>query len=134
MSVNSPTDSDEALRDQFSLNIRNQKAKERLFLEVQSNHRSLPSDKAISIAKVHESLQRSEENDYTFEKNDEMEIDKVSNHGKNIKNCSFVVNLTDTENGQHLEKHVPNAQKRIILQLFVRQRMRSRNSRKKKSF
>ena len=77
---------------------------------------------------------RSEENDYTFEKNDEMEIDKVSNHGKNIKNCKFLVNLTDTENAQHLEKHVPNAQKRIILQLFVRQRMRSRNSRKKNSF
>ena len=83
------SNSDEALRDQFSLNIRNQKAKERLFLEAQSNHRSLTFDKAISIVKVHESLQRSEENDYTFEKNDEMEIDKVSNHGKNIKNCKF---------------------------------------------
>lgn len=50
-------DIDQALRDQFVLNIRDLKAKERLINEAQEDHKQLTFDKAISIAKAYEPLQ-----------------------------------------------------------------------------
>ena len=47
---------DEALRDQFSLNIKDKRAKERLMVEAQGNHRLLTFDKAISLVKGYEAL------------------------------------------------------------------------------
>ena len=47
---------DEALRDQFALNIRDVKAKERLYVEAQDNYRSLTFNKAVSIVKSYELL------------------------------------------------------------------------------
>ena len=61
---------EEMLRDQFVLNINNERAKERLLTEAQTNYHRLTFEKAISIARMYEALKS--QDDET-----EMEVDMI---------------------------------------------------------
>ena len=64
---------EEALRDQFALNINNDRAKEKLLTEAQHNHKSLTFDKAVAIVKGNEALKIKKTEDLPIE----MEVDAM---------------------------------------------------------
>jgi len=67
---------DETLRDQFVLNLKEDKARERLIEQAQENHRSLTFDKAIAIVKNYEtSISHKEE----IQKSNEEQVFKMAN-------------------------------------------------------
>ena len=82
---------DEALRDQFALNIRDVKAKERLYVEAQDNYRSLTFNKAVSIVKSYELLKFNRDPRETYIHSDNlMEVDKITGSNKQKKiNCKY---------------------------------------------
>ena len=82
---------DEALRDQFALNIRDVKAKERLYVEAQDNYRSLTFNKAVSIVKSYELLKFNRDPSETYTHSDNlMEVDKITGSNKQKKiNCKY---------------------------------------------
>lgn len=89
----------EALRDQFAINIKNRKAKERLLIVAQSNYKELTFEKAISIVKSLEAIHQCSDNEIArTEETEKMEVDRITNASSNIdktkqertiKNCKF---------------------------------------------
>lgn len=67
------TNPEEVLRDQFALNINNDRAKERLMNEAHRDHRSLTFDRAVMIVKAYESLKIGKVED----ESEEMEVDAI---------------------------------------------------------
>ena len=70
------------LRDQFPLNIRDPRAKDKLIMEAQNNPRLLTFDRAVSIVKTCDSLNvRKDE--------EEMEVDLLKKQQIKKKPCSY---------------------------------------------
>ena len=83
---------DETLRDQFTLNIRRVKVKERLLNEAQVNYKDLTFNRALMIAKSAETLY---ERSNTYTEGDPMEVNKVianyegRNGGNRVRECRY---------------------------------------------
>lgn len=75
---------DEALRDQFSLNIKDHRVKEKILDQAQIDHRQLTFEKAIAIAKTMESIATSKK---AMSTDDDSLVLKIQSRTQN-KNCS----------------------------------------------
>ena len=81
---------DEVLRDQFTLNVKNVKVKERLIAEATINYKELSFDKAIAIVKAYEAINIQPLPDERMD--EKMEINRVENKTLDrdmIKSCKF---------------------------------------------
>lgn len=79
---------DEALRDQFSLNLANKRAKERILNEAHGNYTGLSFEKTIAIAKSHDVCYGPNSEKETF--HEPMEVNKTKTEtSKPLIQCKF---------------------------------------------
>ena len=101
------------LRDQFPLNIRDPRAKDKLIMEAQNNPRLLTFDRAVSIVKTCDSLNvRKDE--------EEMEVDLLKKQQIKKKPCSYCGQTHLPDSAQRMVNCAPNVGRGVILRQCVK--------------